>query len=157
MMNDRFYEPIAEESGRIGVLGHGYTGAAHPLGAAVALENIAIIEERNLVEQASENGAYFLKKLHGFADHPLMGEVRGVGLIAAIELVLDKETKSAGNTPGTLGNLMNKTLLENGVITRNMMDTCAFCPPLIITRSEIDTLVSAIDKSLNEVQAQVGK
>ena len=155
MMNDRFYEPIAEESGRIGVLGHGVTGAAHPLGAAVALENITIIEERNLVEQAGENGAYFLEKLHGFADHPLMGEIRGVGLIAAIELVEDKETKSVSGTPGTLGNLMNKTLLENGVITRNMLDTCAFCPPLIITRNEIDTLVSAIGKSLDEVQAQI--
>ncbi|MEM7290089.1 MAG: aspartate aminotransferase family protein [Pseudomonadota bacterium] len=151
LVNDRFYEPIAEESERIGVLGHGFTGGGHPVGAAVALENIAILEERDLVAKTRENGEYFQGKLRGFSDHPNVGEVRGVGMIAGIELVTDKQTKSAGEAPGQMGLAANKALLENAVIIRNIMDTMAFCPPLIIERSEIDTLLDAIEKSLESV------
>ena len=155
MINERFYEPIAEESGRIGVLGHGFTGAGHPVGAAIALENIAIIEERDLVSKARENGAYFQTELKKMEGHPLVGEVRGVGLIAALEMVLDKETKSAGEKPGTLGLAMNQALQANGVISRAMIDAAAFCPPLIIERAEIDTLISAVAKSLDDVQSAI--
>ena len=87
MINDRVYEPIAEESGRIGVLGHGYTGGGHPVGAAVALENIKIIEERDLVANAAARGAELQAGLADLENHPLVGEARGVGLIAALELV----------------------------------------------------------------------
>ena len=146
MINERFYEPIAEESNRIGVLGHGFTGGGHPVGAAVALENLAIIEERDLVAKARDNGEYFQNKLREFCTHSVVGEVRGVGLIAGIELVTNKETKIAGDTPGQMGLAANKALLENGVIIRNIMDTMAFCPPLITTQSEIDDLLNAIGK-----------
>ncbi len=151
MINDRFYEPIAEESGRIGVLGHGFTGAGHPVGAAVALENLAIIEERDLVAKTRENSAHFLKRLHNLDSHPIVGEVRGVGMIAALELVTDKETKVAGDAPGQLGLHANKQLIENGVIIRNIMDAVALCPPLIIEQQQIDDLVDAIEKSLDQV------
>ncbi|MEM9331770.1 MAG: aspartate aminotransferase family protein [Pseudomonadota bacterium] len=156
MINERFYEPIAEESGRIGVLGHGFTGAGHPVGAAVALENIKIIEERDLVEKTRENSDVFLAGLHRFADHPLVGEVRGVGMIAAVELVTDQEAKTAGDTPGQIGTLANKALLRNGVIIRNIQDSMAFCPPLIIEEAQIHQLLEAIEKSLDEVQKEVG-
>jgi 4-aminobutyrate--pyruvate transaminase len=155
MVNDRFYEPVAEESGRIGVLGHGFTGGGHPVGAAVALENIAIIEERNLVEKAREDGAYFLKGLHALSGHPLVGEVRGVGFIAAVELVYDKETRDQGEKPGTLGTLFNKALQENGVISRAAIDIAAFCPPLVIKRDEIDHILGAVEKSLEMVASQI--
>lgn len=154
LINERFYEPIAEESGRIGVLGHGYTGAAHPVGAAVALENIAIIEERDLVAKTRENGEYFQARLREFSSHPIVGEVRGVGMIAGVELVTDKAAKKAGEMPGQMGLAANKTLLEHGVIIRNIMDTMAFCPPLIIEREGIDTLLDAIGKTLDTVQGQ---
>lgn len=156
MMNENFYAPIAEEGGRIGILGHGFTGGGHPVGAAVALENIAIIEERNLVENARELGAYFQEKLRGFCDHPLVGEVRGVGLIAAMELVLDKKTKFQGETLGTLGPKMYQIMQKNGVITRGIMDAVAFCPPLIINQNQIDEILSTVDKSLNEMAKEVG-
>ena len=152
MLNEKFYAPLAEESGKIGVLGHGFTAGGHPVGAAVALENLAIIEERELVEKVRENSAYFLPKLHGFADHPVVGEVRGVGMIAAIELVRDKETKKAGEKPGQMGLLANETLAQNGMIIRNIMDVIALCPPMIINRPELDHMLSAIEKTLDEVE-----
>lgn len=156
MINERFYQPIAEESGRIGVLGHGFTGGGHPVGAAVALENLKIIEERDLVEKTREHGAYFQGKLREFCDHEIVGEVRGVGLIAGIELVTDKHAKTALEKPGQLGLMANKALQSNGVIIRNIMDTIALCPPLIISKEELDTLLSAIEKSLNAVHSELG-
>lgn len=153
MINERFYEPIAEESGKIGVLGHGFTGAGHPVGSAVALENLKIIEERSLVDKARDNGGYFQKKLRTFADHPAVGEVRGVGLIAAVELVTDKKSKTAGAAPGEMGLFANKALIEEGVIIRNIQDSVALCPPLIIDRGQIDDLLGAIERMLEKVAA----
>ena len=155
MINEKFYEPIAEESGRIGVLGHGFTGAGHPVGAAIALENIAIIEERDLVAKAAENGKYMQKKLREFEDHPIVGEVIGIGLIAAVELVANKETKAGLEKPGVLGIHINKALQRNGIISRSTVDAAAFCPPLITTRNQIDEIIAALGKSLDEVQAEV--
>ena len=144
LVNERFYGPIAEESGRIGVLGHGFTGAGHPVGAAVALENIAIIEERGLVDKAAETGAYFRHKLGQFESHPFVGEARGVGLIAALQLVHPEfETK-----PGVLGTAMGKELYSRGLISRPMIDAMAFCPPLIIERDQIDAIIAAVANGL---------
>lgn len=155
MINDHFYDPIAEESGRIGVLGHGFTGAGHPVGAAIALENITIIEERDLVAKAAENGTYMQKELQKLASHPIVGEVRGVGLIAAVELVMDKEAKTGLEKPGALGLHMNKALERNGIISRSIVEAAALCPPLITTRAQIDEIIAAMSKSLDEVQAEV--
>lgn len=155
MMNERVFEPIADESNKIGVLGHGVTGAAHPVGAAIALENIKIIEERDLVANAAEVGAYMQEQLRTLSEHPLVGEVRGIGLIAAVELVLDKESKTAFEKPGQLGAKTAARLLENGVISRAMLDALAFCPPMIVTRSDIDGMVSTLRRTLDEVAAEV--
>ncbi|MCZ0963260.1 aspartate aminotransferase family protein [Paracoccus benzoatiresistens] len=155
MMNDRFFGPIAEESDRIGTFGHGFTAGGHPVGAAVALENLAIIEERDLVANAREVGAHFRARLEGLKSSPLVGEVRGVGLIAAIELVEDKATKSVA-TPGRLGTMMNAALLRNGLISRSMTDAAAFCPPLIITRAQADEMFEIVAKSLAELEAEEG-
>lgn len=157
VVNDRVFEPLADESNRIGTFGHGYTGGAHPVAAAVANENIKIIEERNLVGNAREVGAYMQKRLREFSDHPLVGEVRGKGLIAAVELVGNKETKEPLEKAGVLGLMGNNALLRNGVICRNMLDTIAFCPPLIINEKQIDEIISALGKALDEVTAEVKK
>lgn len=145
LLNERFYAPIAEESGRIGVLGHGFTAGGHPVGAAVALENIRIIEERGLVEKAATTGAYFRDRLQQFARHPFVGEVRGVGLIAALELVHPERDDL---DPGTLGAAMNRLLYERGVISRAMIDAMAFCPPLIIESEEIDLIIDGVADAL---------
>ena len=154
MINDRVYDPIAEESGRIGVLGHGFTGGAHPVGAAVALENIRIIEERDLVANAAARGAELLSGLTAFADHPLVGEVRGVGLLAALELV-PPEGQPEDFPTGNMGSRMNAIMQMNGLISRNMIDAMAFCPPLIITAEETAKVVSIVERSLEELAREV--
>ena len=155
MMNARVYDPIAEESNRIGTFGHGFTAGGHPLGAAVALANLAVIQDDDLVANAREVGAHLLGRLQGLADSPLVGEVRGIGLLAAVELVEDKATKSVA-TAGRLGGLMNNAMVRNGLISRNMYDAVAFCPPLIITRAQADTLFEIVAKSLGELEAELG-
>ncbi|MBZ9862472.1 aspartate aminotransferase family protein [Mesorhizobium sp. CA12] len=155
LINDRVFEPIADESDRIGTFGHGFTGGGHPVAAAVALENIKLIEERDLVGNARKVGAHLQARLSRLTSHPLVGEVRGVGLIAAVELVADKATKAPWGKPAALGALVNGLLQRNGVISRNMGDAIAFCPPLIITEAQVDALVDAFERSLDEAIPQV--
>ena len=151
MVNDKVYDPIADESNTIGVFGHGFTAGAHPTGAAIAVENLKIIEERGLVAHAAEIGGYMQEKLRSLLQHPLVGEVRGVGMIAAVELVVNKDTKEPFEAPGKLGAMANTTAQNNGLITRNMMDALAFCPPLIVEEADIDFMVETTKKSIDEV------
>ena len=154
MINDRVYQPIADESGRIGVLGHGYTGGGHPVGAAVALENIKIIEERDLVANAAERGAELQAGLTDLTSHPLVGEARGIGLIGALELIAP-EGKSGDFAPGKLGAQMNAIMLRNGLISRNMTDAMAFCPPLIVGANDVREIIQITKKSLEELAADI--
>jgi len=156
LVNERFYAPIAEESNRIGVFGHGFTGGGHPLAAAVALETLQIMEERDLVDHAARVGVVMRERLQSLAQHPLVGEVRGVGLIAAVELVSDKSSKRAGGAPGELGALVNGLLTDQGCITRNMVDAIAFCPPLIITEAEVEQMVGCLARALDLAGSQLG-
>ena len=91
--------------------------------------------------------------LAALADHPLVGEVRGEGLIAALELVDDKTTKSVRGSVGLLGNQLFAALLSNGLITRPLGDAIAICPPLILTTAESDEMLNIMARSLDEVQS----
>ncbi|MEP2891733.1 MAG: aspartate aminotransferase family protein [Tateyamaria sp.] len=155
LVNERFYAPVAQESGQIGVLGHGFTGGSHPLGSVIALENLSIIEERGLVQNASDTGSYFRGHLATLLDHPLVGEVRGVGMIAAVELVNDKASKSVTGPIGHLGGMMNAALQKHGAISRNLGDAIAFCPPMITTPQQADDLFAIINLALNDVTQAV--
>ncbi len=158
LLNDKVFEPIADESNKLGTLGHGFTAGGHPVAVAVGIENLNIIQERNLVEHAAKVGEHMLKRLNELADHPMVGEVRGVGLIAAVELVADKATKKGLETPAQLGLAVSKEMQDNGVIVRNIADAIAFCPPLIITEEQVDVMVdtlrAAIDKVYQELVAK---
>lgn len=155
LIDESVYRPIAEESGRIGTLGHGFTAGGHPVAAAVALENLAIIEERGLVANAREVGAHMQKRLRELVSHPLVGEVRGLGLIAAVELVTDKAAKTALDPVGKLGGMVAAICQEKGVITRAMGEAIAFCPPMIITAAQVDEMVAIFAASLDEAQARL--
>jgi 4-aminobutyrate---pyruvate transaminase len=151
LANDKVLDPVIAESDRIGTFGHGFTGGGHPVAAAVALESVRLIEERNLVQNASASGERLRAGLNQLKDHPLVGEVRGVGLIAAVELVVDKTTKAALEPIGRLGGLVSAEMQNQGVISRNMGDAIAFCPPLIITASEVDDLLDRFRRALDRV------
>lgn len=154
LISEKVYAPIAEESARRGQFGHGLTAGGHPVATAVALENLAIIEERGLVNQAARVGAYLIKGLHDrLGDSRLVGEIRGVGLLAGVELVADRTTKAPNGTVGALGAQAVAGLLDAGVIVRAMGDTLALCPPLITTEPDIDRILDAMQRVLGTLQA----
>ncbi len=155
LINDKVFEPIADETNKVGVLGHGFTGGGHPVVSAVANETIRIIEDENLVQRAAKAGERMLKGLKQYESHPLVGEVRGVGLIAAVELVTNKESRTALEKPGQLGLIAGKHATANGFITRCIFDSMAFCPPLIISDAEVDDLVQRVGKTLDGVLAEL--
>ncbi len=155
LLNDKVFEPIADESNKVGVLGHGFTGGGHPVVCAVASETIRIIEEDHLVEHARKMGARMIEGLRQYESHPLVAEVRGVGLIAAMELVTNKETKVALEKPGQLGAIAGRHAAQNGFITRNIMDAMAFCPPLTIKPAEVDDLIDRVGKALDGTLAEL--
>ena len=156
LISDRVYEPLADESARLGLFGHGLTAGGHPVTAAVALENIAIIEERGLVARARYLGAHLQARMAGLAGLPLVGEVRGVGLLAAVELVADRQSKAPWQAPGVLGGMANAALQEAGVIVRNMGDAIALCPPLIITEAQIDTIADRLGETIDALGRDIG-
>lgn len=153
LFSDDIYQGIADNTAKIGTFGHGYTATAHPVSCAVGVENLRIIEEEGLVENAARSGEILQAELRRFSDHPLVGEVRGVGLIAAIELVADKATKRRFDPVGKAGAYLFAKGHEHGVIVRAMGDQIGFCPPMIITPDEVRETVSRFAKALDDTHA----
>jgi 4-aminobutyrate---pyruvate transaminase len=153
LFTDKIYQTLADNSAKIGVFGHGFTASGHPVATAVALENLDILEERGLLTIGRKHGPQFQERLRGFANHPLVGEARGVGLIGALEFVADKATKAAPNPPGSIGARLAELCHEEGLIIRNIGDSIAFCPPLIITPTEIDEMFDRFGRALKRLGA----
>lgn len=152
MVSDAVYRACVEESKTIGTFGHGYTYSAHPVAAAVAVETLKIYEERDMVGHVRAVAPLFQRRLKALADHPLVGEARGIGLIGALELVADKESKAPFDPVGRAGAVVNGLSQENGLIIRAMGDSVAVCPPLVIGEEDInlmfDRLTTALDAAI---------
>ena len=132
-----------------GDFNHGFTYSGHPVAAAVALENIRIMRDEKIVERVkTETAPYLQKRLRELNDHPLVGEVRGVGLLGAIELVQDKATRKRYEGKG-VGMICRQFCFDNGLIMRAVGDTMIIAPPLVITPAEIDELVAKARKCLD--------
>ncbi|MDU7556925.1 MAG: aspartate aminotransferase family protein [Pseudomonas sp.] len=132
-----------------GDFNHGFTYSGHPVAAAVALENIRILREEKIIEKANaETAPYLQKRLRELNDHPLVGEVRGVGLLGAIELVQDKATRKRYEGRG-MGMICRQFCFDNGLIMRAVGDTMIIAPPLVISKDEIDELVTKARKCLD--------
>ena len=157
LVNDRVFQALAKESNEIGTFGHGFTYSGHPVPAAVAIETLKIYDETDMGGHVGSVGPHLQGELRRlFADHPLVGEVRGTGLIAAMELVADKATRTNFDPKAKVGPRLTKILEENGVIGRaSVNDTLCFSPPLIISREEIDELLVRVGKSLDELTVQL--
>jgi putrescine aminotransferase len=132
-----------------GDFNHGFTYSGHPVAAAVGLENIRILSEEKIVERVkSETAPYLQKRLRELSDHPLVGEVRGVGMLGAIELVKDKATRERYVGKGA-GMICRTFCFNNGLIMRAVGDTMIISPPLVITFAEIDELIEKARKCLD--------
>ena len=132
-----------------GDFNHGFTYSGHPVAAAVALENIRILRDEKIIEKAhNEKAPYLQKRLRELNDHPLVGEVRGVGMLGAIELVQDKATRKRYEGRG-VGMICRQFCFDNGLIMRAVGDTMIISPPLVISKDEIDELVTKARKCLD--------
>lgn len=141
MISEEIFEALLEGSRRNGSFGHGFTYGGHPVACAVALETLKIYDERDIVGHVREVSPTFLSELESCRDHPLVGDVRGVGLIAGVELMKDKAAKVPFAPEVKAGPMVERACLENGLIVRAIGDRIAFTPPLIITEDEIVEMV----------------
>lgn len=144
------HEAMIQPSAEVGIFGHGYTYGGHPVACAVASKVLEIYRRERLFEHAAQLGDYFQARLREFAGHPLVGEVRGMGMIAALELVADKNTgKPFGNN--SVGGYCALRAQEHGLIVRAMGgNSIALCPPLVISREQVDELVGSLGRALED-------
>ena len=157
LISEPIYQALVKESEKIGIFGHGYTSSGHPVCAAVALEALKIYQERDIVGHVRRVAPRLQDGLRRLADHPLVGEVRGIGLIAAVELVKDKATKESFDPAGAIGLYLGKQAQKHGLIVRALGDIIAFSPPLIMTGEEIDEMLARFGKALDDTEAWVRK
>ncbi len=156
LISGALFEILLAQSDKLGIFGHGYTYSSHPVPAAVALEAIKIYEERDIVAQVRRVGPRMQMGIRSYADHPLVGEARGIGLIGAVEVVRDKATKQSFDPKAGVAAYLVRRAQHHGAILRNMPgDIIAFSPPLIITDSEIDELLACFGKALDDTWAMV--
>ena len=157
LVNERVFDGLASQSHEIGTFGHGYTYSGHPVPAAVAVETLKIYDEINLIDHVRLVGAHMQAELRRrFTDHPLVGEVRGVGLIGAIELVANKDTHQNFDPAAKMGARLVKLGEQHGVIGRTLPnDSLAFSPPLIITEAEVDEMLDKVGRALDELTVQI--
>ena len=154
IISDKVWKILERGSDEFGAIGHGWTYSAHPIGAAAAIANLKVVDELNLISNAQDMGAYFKQALvDAVGDHPQVGEVRGEGLLCAIEFVEDKSTRKRYDPLGKMGPQVASALLSRGVIARAMPqgDILGFAPPLCLTREEANTIVEAAKGAIEEV------
>jgi 4-aminobutyrate--pyruvate transaminase len=149
------YDALVEQSERLGTFGHGFTYSGHPVCAAVALEVLEIYEADGVLDHVRRVAPRFQEGLSRFRHHPLVGEVRGVGLVAAVELVQDKASREPFPPELGIGAALAACAQERGLLLRAMGDAAAFAPPLIITEAEIDELLERFGQALDDILAMV--
>jgi L-2,4-diaminobutyrate transaminase len=160
IVGEKVWKVIERGSEELGPMGHGWTYSGHPLGAAAGLANLDILERENLTENARDTGAYLQQQFHKtFDDHPLVGEVRGVGLMAALEFVADKKQQLRFDAAWKVGPKISAACLEQKLIARAMPngDILGFAPPLTISKAEVDDVVQRTLTALNNVADQLTK
>ena len=131
------------------MFGHGFTYSGHPVAAAVAVRNLELMEEWQVFEHVHKVAPTFQSRLAGFNEHPLVGNTRGKGLIGAVELVKDKQTRESFDASNGVGQYCMDRCRHHGLIVRALAgDAIAFCPPLIVTDEQIDEIFTKFDKAL---------
>jgi 4-aminobutyrate--pyruvate transaminase len=155
MVSEAIYQGLVKQSEKIGMFSHGFTYSGHPVSSAVALETLNIYEKDDTLSHVRRVAPRMQAGLRQFANHPLVGEVRGIGLIGAVELVADKSTRASFNPAAGVGPYLIRRGHHHGVILRALGDSIAFCPPLIINEAEIDLMLGRFAMALDDTFAMV--
>ncbi len=155
IISDRMWKVLEQGTDENGPIGHGWTYSAHPIGAAAGVANLKLIDELDLVSNAGTVGAYLNSSMkEALADHPHVGDVRGEGLLCAVEFVKDKDSRTFFDPADKIGPQVSATLLaQDKVIARAMpqADMLGFAPPFCLTRDEVDTIVAATARAVKTV------
>ena len=156
LVNQKIYDALESGSDQVGLFAHGMTYSGHPVSAAVALECIKIFEEDDLLGHVRKVGTYLQEQLRErVAPHSLVGEVRGVGMVAGVELVADKETRESFPASDRVIPKLRAEAIHRGLILRAMANTIGISPPLILTVTEVDFLVDTLCESLDTLQSSL--
>lgn len=153
-INQDMADVIETHSGKLGVLGHGFTYGGHPMGCAVGAKALEIYQRRNIVGHVRGLAPKFAGHLARLAEHPLVGEYRASGLMGALEMVPNAGAKGFA-TPGKVGARMAAEMLERGVILRAVVDSIVLCPPMVITGDELDEMFAPMEAALDATAAWV--
>jgi L-2,4-diaminobutyrate transaminase len=152
VVSERMWNVLREASPEFGPVMHGFTYSGHPVGGAVAMANLDVMERENLIENSAAMGAYFKQRLQErFADHPYVGDIRGEGLMMAIELVADRKTKRWFDHDKWVHRIVQNKAFENGVMVRALpyIEAISFSPPLCITPAEIDEALDRFQRGFD--------
>ncbi len=155
LINQRVYDAIGENSNKLGSFSHGFTYSGHPVSAAVALETLKIYEERDILGHVRRQAPAFRAGLEGFASHPLVGDTRAVGMVGTVELVRDRASREAFDPALAIPAYCVKRAQEHGLIVRAIVNSIAFCPPLVSTGEEIAEMYRRFGRALDETLAWV--
>ncbi|MGA0236294.1 MAG: aminotransferase class III-fold pyridoxal phosphate-dependent enzyme, partial [Alphaproteobacteria bacterium] len=155
LISDEIYDVISKSQAAGGIFSMGLTYFGHPVACRAALKNIEIMDRENLCGNAADVGAYFQSTAQSLMNAPLVGDVRGKGLMLAVDLVGDKQKKSALPLETDAGDRVFRKCLERGVIVRPVGDRLVLSPPLIINREQVDTIVAALSEAVTELHAEL--
>jgi putrescine aminotransferase len=153
LVGDRCADVLKADGGEFA---HGYTYSGHPAACAAALATLDILEETNVIQRVREDtGPYLQKRWAELAEHPLVGETRGAGFVAALELVADKQTRARFDDDGSAGATCKNFSIENGLVMRAVGDTMIIAPPLIMTTGQVDELIEKAGRALDLAHQQL--
>ena len=158
IFSNKVWKVLEQGTDELGPIGHGWTYSAHPIGAAAGVANLQLVDKMNLVSNAKEVGKYLLDELkNAFDSHPLVGEVRGDGMLASLEFLENKESLKFFDPAKKIGMQVSTNLLKEGVIGRAMPhgDILGLAPPLCLSKSEADIIVSSLKKSVDKVHSEI--
>jgi 4-aminobutyrate--pyruvate transaminase len=151
MISEPIWDACYRQSAKLGAFSHGFTYSGHPVCAAVALETLQLYEELDILGHVQRNAPILQEGLRRLAEHPLAGDARGMGYLGALELVRDKKSREPFAPAGTLGLAVELRCLAHGVILRALGDTIAIAPPLIAEAADLEAILAALSRTLDEL------
>ncbi|MEO9780884.1 MAG: aspartate aminotransferase family protein [Sedimentitalea sp.] len=154
IVGDKMWKVLEQGTDENGPIGHGWTYSAHPIGAAAGVANLKLLDDLNLIANAGDTGAYLNQQMRdALADHPNVGEIRGEGMLCAVELVEDRDSRTFFDPARKVGPSVSAAMASRNVIARAMPqgDIIGFAPPFCLTREEADTIVATTVEAVAEV------
>jgi adenosylmethionine-8-amino-7-oxononanoate aminotransferase len=156
MISDRLMEELRRSNHPDAMFAHGLTYSSHPIGCAVALKNLDLMED-GVLDHVRTVGPYFQARLKTLEELPLVGEVRGLGLMACIECVADRDSMNPLKLDNEVGKRIDKHCQELGLLVRPLINMCVMSPPLIITREQIDVMVGILREGIERTMVDLRK